>query len=144
ARKKKYGGDKNNGETQPRTRRILHKDFCKKHATRKVCAAFFNKHIFSLSIFSKKLSPPPPAFCVPLTIEFLKANPFLILDTKFFGQEFKDRLLASFENLDEQTDGLLIHSENFQALNLLQERYREQVKCIYIDPPYNTGPSEII
>ncbi|MDT4952783.1 MAG: adenine-specific DNA-methyltransferase [Acidobacteriota bacterium] len=82
---------------------------------------------------------PPPAFSVPLTLEFLKANPFLILDTKFFGQEFKDRLLASFENLDEQTDGLLIHSENFQALNLLQERYREQVKCIYIDPPYNTG-----
>lgn len=32
-----------------------------------------------------------------------------------------------------------MHSENFQALNLLQERYREKVKCIYIDPPYNTG-----
>ncbi len=41
--------------------------------------------------------------------------------------------------MDAQTDGLLIRSENFQALNLLQERYREQVKCIYIDPPYNTG-----
>jgi len=37
------------------------------------------------------------------------------------------------------TDGLLIEDENFQALNLLQQRYREQVKCIYIDPPYNTG-----
>jgi adenine-specific DNA-methyltransferase len=48
-------------------------------------------------------------------------------------------LLASIGDLDEQTDGLLIESENFQALNLLQERYREQVKCIYIDPPYNTG-----
>ena len=33
---------------------------------------------------------------------------------------------------------MLIHSDNFQALNLLQARYREQVKCIYIDPPYNT------
>jgi adenine-specific DNA-methyltransferase len=81
---------------------------------------------------------------VPLTIEFLKANPFLVLDTKFFGQEFKDRLLASFENLDEQTDGLLIHSENFQALNLIQERYRAQVKCVYIDPPYNTPHSRIL
>jgi adenine-specific DNA-methyltransferase len=76
---------------------------------------------------------------VPLTTEFLKANPFLVLDTKFFGQDFKDRLLASFENLDEQTNGLLIHSENFQTLTLLQRRYTGQVKCIYIDPPYNTG-----
>jgi adenine-specific DNA-methyltransferase len=80
----------------------------------------------------------------PLTTEFLKANPFLVLDTKFFGQEFKDRLLASFENLDEQTDGLLIHSENFQALNLIQGRYRAQVKCVYIDPPYNTPHSRIL
>jgi len=62
-----------------------------------------------------------------------------VLDTAHFDGDFKDRLLASFDDLDEQTDGLLIHSENFQALNLLQERYREQVKCVYIDPPYNTG-----
>src|SRR5690606_10320909 len=40
--------------------------------------------------------------------------------------------------------GLLIHGDNFQALNLLQERYREQVKCVYIDPPYNTDASAII
>ena len=33
----------------------------------------------------------------------------------------------------------MVKSENWQALNLLQERYREQVKCIHIDPPYNTG-----
>ncbi len=71
--------------------------------------------------------------------EWLKANPHLVLDTKFFGDDFKDRLLASIEDLDGNTDGLLVNSENFQALNLLQARYREQVKCIYIDPPYNTG-----
>ena len=33
----------------------------------------------------------------------------------------------------------MINSENFQALELLQEKYREQVGCVYIDPPYNTG-----
>lgn len=60
-------------------------------------------------------------------------------DTKFFDADFKMRLLAKIPDIDEQCDGVLIHSENFQALNLLQERYREQVKCIYIDPPYNTG-----
>ena len=59
-------------------------------------------------------------------------------DTKFFDADFKMRLLAQIPDIDEQCDGVLIHSENFQALNLLQERYREQVKCTYIDPPYNT------
>lgn len=77
-------------------------------------------------------------------IEFLKAHPTLPLDTRHFSQDFTDRLLASFDNLDEMTDGLLVHSENWQALNLLQEKYRERVKCIYIDPPYNTGDSEIL
>lgn len=76
--------------------------------------------------------------------EFLKSHPFLVLDTKFFPQEFKDRLLSTFDNLDEATGGLMVKSENWQALNLLQERYLEQVKCIYIDPPYNTGSDEFL
>jgi|TARA_A100001518_G_scaffold2731_1_gene2697 adenine-specific DNA-methyltransferase len=80
-----------------------------------------------------------PGFSRPLTIEFLKANNKLVLDTQFFDDSFKAMLLASIENFDEQCDGLLIHSENFQALNLLQERYREQAQCFYVDPPYNTG-----
>lgn len=78
----------------------------------------------------------------PLRVEFLKANPYLVLDTAFFGEEFKERLIQSIDNIDEKTDGLLIKSENFQALNLLLERYKEQIKCIYIDPPYNTGNDE--
>jgi len=77
-------------------------------------------------------------------IAFIKVHPTLVLDTKHFDKSFVDRLLASFEDLDEMTDGLLIHSENFQALNLLIEKYREKVKCIYIDPPYNTGNDEFI
>jgi adenine-specific DNA-methyltransferase len=74
--------------------------------------------------------------------EFLKSHPYLVLDTDFFPPKFKDRLLSTFDNLDEVTGGLMVKSENWQALNLLQERYREQVKCIYIDPPYNTGSDE--
>lgn len=70
---------------------------------------------------------------------YLKKHPRLVLDTKFFDQEFKDRLLASFDNLDDAVGGLMIKSENWQALNLMQEKYREKVKCVYIDPPYNTG-----
>jgi adenine-specific DNA-methyltransferase len=74
-----------------------------------------------------------------LSVEFLKENPYLVLDTKYFSEEFKNLLLGSLDNLDEQIDGLLINSENFQALNLLQTKYLKQINCIYIDPPYNTG-----
>lgn len=77
-------------------------------------------------------------------LAFLKAHPSLPLDTRRFPPDFVDRLLASYDNLDEMTDGLLVHSENWQALNLLQEKYRERVKCVYIDPPYNTGSDDFI
>jgi adenine-specific DNA-methyltransferase len=72
---------------------------------------------------------------------YLKEHPYLAVDTKFFDRKFKDELLASFDDLDEATGGLMIKSENWQALNLMQERYREQVKCIHVDPPYNTATS---
>ena len=84
------------------------------------------------------------AYSNPLTVEFLQQNKNLVLDTKHFNTSFRERLIASIYNLDEETDGLLIHSENFQALNLLQERYRKKVKCVYIDPPYNAKSTEIL
>ena len=82
-------------------------------------------------------------FSEPLKANFLQTNNNLLVDTRFFDRTFKDRLLASFENSDATCDGLLIHSENFQALNLLRYVCREQVKCVYIDPPYNTESSSI-
>lgn len=69
----------------------------------------------------------------------LSFEQFLVLDTKFFDEVFKDRLLAEFDDLDEQTNGVLINSENFQALGLMQEKYQERIDGVYIDPPYNTG-----
>jgi adenine-specific DNA-methyltransferase len=83
-----------------------------------------------------------PGFSKPLNAEFLKTQPSLVVDTRHFDEDFKHHLLACFDDLDKQTDGLLIHSENFQALSLLLERYKKQVKCIDIDPPYNTGSDE--
>lgn len=79
-----------------------------------------------------------------LTVDFLRQNKNLVLDTRHFTADFKDRLVASIDNLDEQTGGLMIHSENFQALQLLTERYKGQVKCVYIDPPFNAKSSEIL
>ncbi|MBT4837120.1 MAG: site-specific DNA-methyltransferase, partial [Methylococcales bacterium] len=37
------------------------------------------------------------------------------------------------------SENLIIEGENLAVLKLLSNSYREQVKCIYIDPPYNTG-----
>lgn len=84
-----------------------------------------------------------PGYSNPLTVEFLKSNPFLILDTKYFDEAFRNRLLSNFEKLDAETEGVIINSDNFHALNLLSEKYREQVRCTYIDPPYNSPSSEI-
>lgn len=37
------------------------------------------------------------------------------------------------------SENLIIEGENLEVLKLLSGSYREKVKCIYIDPPYNTG-----
>jgi adenine-specific DNA-methyltransferase len=89
-------------------------------------------------------------YAEPITVPFLEANPYLVLDTRFFaeakkeGASVRDRIVASMEQLDAKTDGLLVHSENFQALQLLQGRYQRQVKSVYIDPPYNTGSDDFL
>ena len=75
---------------------------------------------------------------------FLERNPGLLLDTRHFDADFVEDLLAGLEDIDELTDGVAIWSENWQALNLLGERYREALSCVYIDPPYNTDASAIL
>ena len=87
------------------------------------------------------------AYSKPLKPEFLKENPWLVLDTRHFDRGFTDKLLDALSEagpIEEQMNGLLVHGENYHALNLLQDRYRGQVQCVYIDPPYNTGDSEIL
>jgi len=37
------------------------------------------------------------------------------------------------------TENMLIHGDNLLALKALERKFAGQVKCIYIDPPYNTG-----
>ena len=39
-------------------------------------------------------------------------------------------------------DNLIIHGDNLHALKALLPRYANRVKCIYIDPPYNTGSQD--
>ena len=73
------------------------------------------------------------------SVEYLTEHPYLMADTALFDAAFKQALLASVDNLDESLDGLLIHGDNFQALNLLRQKHGRQAKCVYMDPPYNTG-----
>lgn len=40
---------------------------------------------------------------------------------------------------DKETENILIHGDNLLALKALEQEYTGKVKCIYIDPPYNTG-----
>ncbi len=85
-----------------------------------------------------------PGYSVPLDIEFLKANDKLVLDTRYFNEQFKQALLEKIDDFEEQCDGLLLHSENFQGLRLLKDRYYNQIQCTYIDPPYNSDASPIL
>ena len=62
------------------------------------------------------------------------------------GQEMKlePRILIENPKLsnteqDKDTENMLIHGDNLLALKALESKYAGQIKCIYIDPPYNTG-----
>lgn len=78
------------------------------------------------------------------TIEGSSVTDARMVDTKFFDESFKSKLLVSINNLDDCCTGLLIHSENYGALRLISTKYTNTVKCIYIDPPYNAQSSEIL
>jgi adenine-specific DNA-methyltransferase len=78
------------------------------------------------------------------TVGFLEANPYLMVDTSLYDQAFKAKLINKIDDLDASIDGLLVQSDNFQALNLLKMKYAEQVGCVYIDPPYNTSDTGFV
>ena len=70
------------------------------------------------------------------------------LELTWYGKEkeisVEPRLLIERPELsntdnDPDTENMLIHGDNLLALKALESKYAGQVKCIYIDPPYNTG-----
>jgi len=86
-----------------------------------------------------------------LTIELLKADAFawriLPIDTCNFPLAFKENLLNVLSqkiNLEEFADGLIIHSDNYHGLKIIETTFQNRVQSTYIDPPYNTNASEII
>lgn len=70
----------------------------------------------------------------------------LPIDTRNFDAEFKWSMLEAVSAatpLEEALDGVAIQSDNWQALNTLQDKYRDRARSIYIDPPYNTDAGPI-
>lgn len=63
------------------------------------------------------------------------------LDTIYF-KDLEEEIKNLFS--EDEINGTLIKSENYQALNSLKNRYKETIDCIYIDPPYNTQNNEFI
>lgn len=70
------------------------------------------------------------------------------LELTWYGKDepirIKPRLLIENTKLsniiaDSDTENMLIHGDNLLALKALEKDYAGQIKCIYIDPPYNTG-----
>lgn len=99
--------------------------------------------MYAIDEIQQDLEHTEPFTPVP-SVLFLKQNQNLIVDTKHFSEEFKNKLLAEFDDLDKETGGLMINSDNFQANRLIEVKFKNEVNCIYLDPPYNTGPTEIL
>lgn len=118
--------------TLDRVPESLYADICANEEQRKEWV-----RLFAIDEIERDLTTE--GYSEPLTERFLEDNPHLVLDTAFFNTDFKHRLLESMDNIDAQCDGLLVNSENFQALELLKEKQTETISGIFIDPPYNTG-----
>lgn len=62
-------------------------------------------------------------------------------------REVPFRLVERVDELscgDTTSGNLIVQGDNLHALKALLPRYAGQVKCIYIDPPYNTGMDDRI
>ena len=59
--------------------------------------------------------------------------PFRVLERKYSFDE------NGQHNEDNGSENMIIRGDNLEALKALLPRYEGRIKCIYIDPPYNTG-----
>lgn len=60
--------------------------------------------------------------------------PFRTLDKQYTFSS-----VGSEQSADIKSDNKIIHGDNLEALKALLPEYEGRIKCIYIDPPYNTG-----
>lgn len=79
-----------------------------------------------------------------IDINMLNKYKNMVIDTKYYNEDFKMKLLSNFSKLDDAIDGVVIKSDNYHALNLISKKYDKQITCAYIDPPFNTGQDGFI
>lgn len=101
------------------------------------------KRLYAIEEHTPTTTQPTP-WSEPPSLAFLEEHPHLMVDTQFFDTAFSEALVGSWEDVEAQTDGVIVNSENLQALNLLKARYSGYIDCIYIDPPYNAKTSKIL
>lgn len=61
---------------------------------------------------------------------------------KYEEEKLEPRILIEDKSKsygDSDAENMLIHGDNLLALKALEGKYSGMIKCIYIDPPYNTG-----
>ncbi|MYH26698.1 MAG: site-specific DNA-methyltransferase [Holophagales bacterium] len=90
----------------------------------------------------KRRSGHARGYSEPLTVESLRSQPALMVDTRHFPPAFAERLIET--SVNPPNSYLLVHGENFQSLNVLSRCFRGEINCVYIDPPYNAPASEIL
>lgn len=78
------------------------------------------------------------------TIEDLKSGLYRMVDTGLYDHQFIQKLIAKIQDIDACMNGFLIKSENSQAARLIQEKYKNKLDLIYLDPPYNTDATPIL
>jgi adenine-specific DNA-methyltransferase len=69
-------------------------------------------------------------YSVPLTTHFLTNNKTLIINTAHYSLHFRDKVVERLVDYADTMDGLLVHSDNFQALHLLRRGLAKRVQCI--------------
>ncbi|MHA1521715.1 MAG: site-specific DNA-methyltransferase [Promethearchaeota archaeon] len=76
--------------------------------------------------------------------KLMEKYPGLTIDTQFHSKSIKQALLTAIPGIEDKINGILIKSDNYHGLRLLQEKYQDKIDLCYIDPPYNTGNDEFL
>lgn len=68
----------------------------------------------------------------------INVEPRILIEDKSLSYS-KNEITSLIGNIKQTFDNLLIHGDNLLALKALEQDFTGKIKCIYIDPPYNTG-----
>jgi adenine-specific DNA-methyltransferase len=87
----------------------------------------------------------------PTSVESLKADLLgwfkYPIDTVYFDHSFKENLLNILSeklDLDDDCEGFVLHGDNYHGIKAIRDKFTNSLKCVYLDPPYNTPHSQII